>query len=214
MRKGSNKVFHLGIISVLTFSLGATPAFALQDLTVSDANLQYSSVTLEPQALVTKISTGLEQKVETLYDLASVASGPDHSFDVDAAIALAETEIGTSRPTGWAMQGECIMSTQRWVNADGGGTWSGSGSVLDNYANATRLPFELVQPGDIIQYENIIAPEAWVTGVHTVMVVAVNENGTLDIIQSNAPAGSGLVSKVTNWLPDPPFGFQAVVWRF
>ena len=132
---------------------------------------------------------------------------------MEAAIALAESEIGTSRPTGWDAPGECISSVHRWVTA-GGANWTGSGNPVDNYRGATRLSIADAQPGDIVQYENIEFPTSWVSGVHTVLITERHDDGTFTIIESNNPAGSGLVSKNTKWTPEPPAGFQAVVWRF
>ena len=85
---------------------------------------------------------------------------------------------------------------------------------VSNYTGATRLTIDYAQPGDIVQYENIDYPTSWVSGVHTLLIVGVNGDGTFDIVQSNIPGGSGLVTEVTDWVPAPPAGFQAVVWRF
>ena len=105
------------------------------------------------------------------------------------------------------------MSAQRWIKA-GGGAWNGSANPVSNYEGATRLSVEDAQPGDIIQYEHLASPTSWVTGVHTLMITGVNDDGTFEIIESNNPGGSGLVSKEDNWTPKPPEGFQAVAWRF
>lgn len=209
LRKTTNLVLVAGVI----FSFGATPAFAnplVKADTEETANMQY----VAPQGLTTL--NEIEQSTEhldALLELTAIKNGPEFGYDVEAAIALAESEIGTSRATGWSMPGECIMSAQRWIHA-GGGKWDGGGTPVTNYNNATRLPLHLAEPGDIIQYEHLFAPHAWVTGIHTVLVTGVNPDGTLEIIQSNAPAGSGLVTKDTSWTPEPPEGFQAVVWRF
>lgn len=199
---------------MLTFVFGATPAMA-QPHTAAYAVLaapeQFSSIS--SQSLNTELNTATTQHFDQMLNLAATKSGPRHGFDVDAAIALAEQEVGTSRATGWSQPGECIMSARRWVQA-GGGDWKGGGTPVTNYDTAERLPFSLVEPGDVIQYENIAAPHAWVSGVHTVLVTGLNEDGTLRIIESNVPFGSGLVTKSDRWLPNPPDGFQAVVWRF
>jgi hypothetical protein len=105
------------------------------------------------------------------------------------------------------------MSAQRWIKA-GGGAWTGSGNPVANYDGATRLTMENAEPGDIVQYEHIESPTSWVSGVHTVLITEVHDDGTFTIIESNNPGGSGLVKKNKSWTPEPPKGFQAVVWRF
>ena len=70
------------------------------------------------------------------------------------------------------------------------------------------------QPGDIVQYEYISSPSSWVSGIHTVLITGVNGDGTFSIVESNNPAGSGLVTSTESWVPKPPAGFEAVIWRF
>nr|WP_255499095.1 CHAP domain-containing protein [Leucobacter sp. cx-169] len=152
-------------------------------------------------------------EVSAVEVLAPVQVGPVAGFDVSAAVRAALSEVGSSRPTGWSQSGECIMSAQRWIRA-GGGAWRGGGDPVSNYAGATRLDPSDAQPGDVIQYEYAASPTMWVTGVHTLLVVGVNDDGTLHIVESNNPFGSGLVTETASWEPDPPAGFQAVVWRF
>lgn len=65
------------------------------------------------------------------------------------------------------------------------------GDPVSNYRNATRVTLEQVQPGDVIQYENIAFPTSWLTGVHTLLVAGVNDDGTLHIVESNNPGRSG-----------------------
>ncbi|GAA1620943.1 lipase [Leucobacter chromiireducens] len=134
-------------------------------------------------------------------------------YDWRAAVEMAYAEVGTARPTGWAAPGECIESARRWVNAGGGG-WDGGGSVLDNYAAASRHGVSEAVPGDVIQYHADGAEGAWAVGVHTVLVTGLNGDGTLRIVESNNPGGSGLVSADESWTPQPPVGFHAVAWRF
>lgn len=129
------------------------------------------------------------------------------------AVDLAYAEVGTSRATGYSQPGECIMSVQRWVHA-GGGAWVGGGDPVSNYAGAERLTADQAVPGDIIQYEWAADPSQWVSGIHTVLVTGVNGDGSLRIVESNNPAGSGLVTANDNWEPQPPAGFEAVAWRF
>lgn len=141
------------------------------------------------------------------------AQNSPHNFDVEATIAAATAEIGTSRATGWSQQGECIMSAQRWIRA-GGGAWLGGGDPVTNYTGALRLSPADAEAGDVIQYEYLSSPSSWVSGIHTVLITGVNDDGTFKIIESNNPAGSGLVSANDSWVPAPPAGFQAVAWRF
>ncbi|MGO1735850.1 MAG: lipase [Leucobacter sp.] len=142
-----------------------------------------------------------------------VATVVEPSYDWRAAVELAYAEVGTARPTGWAAPGECIESARRWVNAGGGG-WNGGGSVLDNYAGATRHSVSEAVSGDVVQYHADGAEGAWAAGVHTVLVTGLNTDGTLRIVESNNPGGSGLVSADESWTPQPPVGFHAVAWRF
>lgn len=207
----SSKAFIVGLVSSITFAFGAAPAVAaepVEDFTAVAA--VQTTATPVAQTLDTALSDA--EMLSSPLDLAESATIP-HNFDVAASIALAESEIGTSRPTGWSAPGECIMSAQRWIRA-GGGNWVGGGNPVTNYDTATRLTIAEAAPGDIVQYENIESPTSWVTGVHTVMIVGVNTDGSFQIIESNNPGGSGLVSKDENWLPKPPSGFEAVVWRF
>lgn len=208
MARPVHKTFIVSLVSALTFSLGVAPALAQPES--EDAFASAS-----PQLLDTTLTTAQADpaNLSGMLDVISIESGPRHGFDVEAAIAQATLEIGTSRATGWSQPGECIMSAQRWIQA-GGGNWTGGGTPVTNYDNATRLPLHLVEAGDVIQYENIYAPHAWVSGVHTLLVTGVNEDGTFSIIESNNPFGSGLVTATENWVPTPPPGFQAVAWRF
>lgn len=204
------KTFIVALVSSVTFAFGAAPAMA-------DAPIDEFQVQVEAAAQVTTVSQTLatDQQAAAAESVLTVAEGTaaPHGFDVERTIALAESEVGTSRATGWSQPGECIMSAQRWVRA-GGGNWKSGGNPVTNYDGATRLSLADAEPGDIVQYENIASPTSWVTGVHTVLITEVHDDGTFTIIESNNPGGSGLVSKDENWKPKPPEGFQAVVWRF
>ncbi|MBL3688014.1 lipase [Leucobacter zeae] len=208
------KTFIVGLISAVTFAVGAAPAMAEQP--IEDFSAAASAV--QPASPISQtLDTGgapvlAGEQIDSVLTIEKIADVPA-GFDVEAAIELAESEIGTSRPTGWSAPGECIMSAQRWIRA-GGGAWTGGGDPVSNYDNATRVTLANAQPGDIIQYENIASPTSWVTGVHTVMITGVNDDGTFTIIQSNSPGGSGLVTQEEDWTPAPPAGFQAAVWRF
>ncbi len=208
------KAFIVTLVSLVTLAFGVAPASALspsaplyEDVAaVQPASPTAQTFTAETNSLETK-------SLDTLLQQSEFGKNP-HSFNVEAAIAAARSEIGTSRPTGWSAPGECIMSVIRWVEGAGGAKWVGGGDPVSNYTGATRLTTDYAQAGDIVQYENIDYPTSWVSGVHTLLIVGVNGDGTFDIVQSNVPGGSGLVTEVKNWTPQPPAGFQAVVWRF
>lgn len=122
-------------------------------------------------------------------------------------------EVGTSRPTGWNQPGECIKSAQRWVAAAGG--YLAPGGVISGYTKSGAREVSLAEAakGDIIQYTNANGNDSDWTYVHTVAVVTNYGNGRFDIVQSNSPAGSGLVTRNTNWVPTPHAGWVARVWR-
>lgn len=130
------------------------------------------------------------------------------------AAKRALNSVGQTNPTGWGKSGECIVAVQNWLNASGirfiaGGPHSG-------YVNsgAKQVAWSDVQVGDVVQYENSFSPDAWLDGVHTVLVVGVDD-GKVQIVESNNPAGSGYVSTTTGWTPKPYVtNFRAVVWRF
>lgn len=206
----SAKAFAVSLVASVTFAFGAAPAVAdapIEDFSVASVQ----PVTTASQTLDTgdALAGAPIDSVLSIDDVAHVA----HDYDVDAAIALAESEVGTSRPTGWSQPGECIMSAQRWIRA-GGGNWGGGGDPVSNYDGATRVTLAAAEPGDVIQYEYVASPTSWVTGVHTVLITEVHDDGTFTIIESNNPGGSGLVGKNESWTPAPPAGFQAAVWRF
>ena len=206
------KAFIVTLVSTMTFTLGAAPAGATPLVESFALEAPAAGSVVEAQRLDTTQGSTENAALDTLLLMSDVAQTP-HNFDVAATIALAESEIDTSRATGWSQPGECIMSAQRWILA-GGGAWTGSGDPVSNYAGATRLPMSEAQPGDIIQYEHLDFPTSWVSGVHTVLITEVHGDGTFTIIESNNPGGSGLVSKNERWVPQPPAGFQAIAWRF
>ena len=207
------KPFVVTLIAAVTFALGAAPAGAIETEDFAAASAA-PAVSVSTQALSTE--TGAEPLAPIATVLAETESkhaSAAHGFDVDAAIAAATSEIGTSRATGWGAPGECIVSAQRWIRA-GGGAWTGGGDPVANYAGAVRLAPTEAQAGDIIQYEHLQFPTSWVSGVHTVLITGVNDDGTYQIIESNVPTGSGYVQAKESWTPNPPAGFQAVAWRF
>lgn len=201
----------VALVASLTFAFGAVPAFAADS---SDDVFAASTLTADApqQSLNTDESAVPSAQISSVLTMSEAQNSP-HGFDVEASIAAAAAEIGTSRATGWSQPGECIMSAQRWILA-GGGAWTGSGDPVSNYTGALRLSVADAEPGDIIQYEYVSSPTSWVSGIHTVLVTGVNDDGTFQIIESNNPAGSGLVTANTSWVPAPPAGFQAIAWRF
>lgn len=130
------------------------------------------------------------------------------------AAQIALNAVGQTNPTGWGQSGECIVAVQNWLNAAGvrfspGGPHSGY-----TQSGAVQVSWSDVQVGDVVQYENSLNPDAWLDGVHTVLVVGVN-GSSVQIVESNNPAGSGYVSTTTGWTPSPyAANFRAVVWRF
>lgn len=207
------KALIVSLISAMTFAFAVAPSN-----TPTDPEQQFDAVAAVQAAPVSQSLSASQNTVETtsldtLLEMSDYGKTP-HSYDVEAAIAQAKSEVGTSRPTGWSAPGECIMSVIRWVEGAGGANWVGGGDPVSNYQNATRLTIDFALPGDIVQYEHIASPTSWVSGVHTLLITGVNGDGTFTIIQSNIPGGSGLVTEVENWVPEAPAGFQTVVWRF
>lgn len=208
--RGAVKAVIVTLIPAVTFALGAAPA-AAEEAPAGYAAAAVATAVPTAQSLITTDALD-DLTLTTLNQEGELGSAPA-TYDVAAAIALAESEIGTSRATGWSQPGECIMSAQRWILA-GGGKWTGGGDPISNYNGALRLSIADAQPGDIVQYEHLLYPTSWIVGVHTLLITGVNGDGTFTIIESNNPGGSGLVSKNEHWTPAPPAGFQAVVWRF
>lgn len=154
-------------------------------------------------------------KVDPIIAVQSVdpESQPSKNFDVVKTVEAAQSEVGKSFPTGWNNPGECLVAANRWIKA-GGGNWYGAGTPIGNYAGAKEVEYKNAAPGDIIQYLSPTDPAAWVQGVHTVLVVKNNEDGTLQIIEANNPGGSGYVSANKKWTPKPPAGTEFKVFRF
>ena len=206
------KAMVVTLVSLVTLAFGIAPANALPSTSAKFEELAAVQPAAASQSLSANSNSIETKALDTLLELSDYGKAP-HNFDVEATIALAESEVGTSRATGWSQPGECIMSAQRWIRA-GGGAWGGGGNPVSNYDGATRVTLATAEPGDIIQYEYIDSPTSWVTGVHTVLITEVHDDGTFTIIESNNPGGSGLVGKNESWTPEPPAGFQAAVWRF
>lgn len=202
----------VSLVAAVTLALGTAPASAFEPSRTAWATEAAPVSISAAQTLNTVEASLTTNSLASLLTLTESAHA-SHNFDVEATIAAAKSEIGTSRATGWNQQGECIMSVQRWIRV-GGGAWTGGGDPIANYTGALRLSLTDVKAGDVIQYEHLTYPTSWVSGIHTVLVVGVNDDGTLSIVESNNPAGSGLVTATARWTPKPPTGFQAVVWRF
>lgn len=207
------KALVVSLISAMTFAFVAAPAEALPQQGEQFAEQAAVQPASAPQILSASNSSTETTSVDTLIEMSDYTKTP-HGYDVQGAIAMARSEVGTSRPTGWSAPGECVMSVFRWLEEGGGLVRGGPGNPVGIYRDATRLPLEAALPGDVVQYEHLTSPTSWVSGVHTLLIVGVNPDGTFDIIQSNIPGGSGLVTEVKNWTPEPPAGFQAVAWRF
>jgi len=208
------KAFIVTLVSLVTLAFGIAPATAMpEDLSLYEGVAAVQPATPAAQKFSTSENSLESKSLDTLMKMSEFGNNP-HNFNVEAAIAAARSEIGTSRATGWSAPGECIVSVIRWVRGAGGANWIGGSDPVSAYTGATRLTIEYAQPGDIVQYESIDYPTSWASGVHTLLIAGVNGDGTFDIVQSNVPGGSGLVTEVKDWSPQPPSGFQTVVWRF
>ena len=133
----------------------------------------------------------------------------------DAIATAAERELrehpGAFR-TGWSAPGECIMSTRRWVSEAGGQVGAG-GNASSYQGVASEVPGDQAARGDVIQYVDPNAPDAFNDGVHTVVVVGRNEDGSLQIIERNFDLNGG-IRRVDAWEPKPPAGWEARVYRY
>ncbi|WP_217132360.1 hypothetical protein [Leucobacter chinensis] len=141
------------------------------------------------------------------------ADGPQSHVSVKRMLEVALSEVGTSRPTGHNMPGECIVSVRRWVGAAGGNFGCCGAREGRLTAGLLEVSDGSLRPGDVVQYESYAFPNGYPWGVHTYMVLAVHDDGTHDIIESNVPFASGLVGIRKNQRLTPPPGFRAVVWR-
>lgn len=207
------KALIVTLVSLVAFAFGIAPVHAAPHV----SSVYDEAAALQPSTSSQSLNAG-ENSIETksLDQLLQMNDYADsgHNFDVAATIAAAKSEIGTSRATGWSAPGECVVSVGRWLDAGGADRSQAAGNPVDNYRGALRLSIEFAQPGDVVQYEHLEYPTSWVSGVHTLLITGVNGDGTFEIVQSNVPYGSGLVTIEENWVPQPPAGFQAVVWRF
>lgn len=157
--------------------------------------------------------------VPALFQSAQAATNGPQGFDQAKAADLAVAENGTSRPVGWNQPGECMVSVRRWI-AGAGGRMAG-GNVWETFVNSpatligtgAAVTSQAVK-GDVIQYHYNPDRTQFAKGVHTLMVVSNNGDGTLKIVQSNSPANTGKVSVVDRWRPAPPANFTAHLWRF
>ena len=107
----SAKAFIVGLVASVTFTLGAAPAVATTPIEDFSPAAVVPTTTTASQTLSTTDELA-GASIDSVLEIEETPQVP-HNFDVAATIALAESEIGTSRPTGWSQPGECIMSTQR-----------------------------------------------------------------------------------------------------
>ena len=131
------KAFIVTLVSLVTLAFGIAPAAALPQ----GEPLYEEAAAVQPAAPAAQTfsteANSLETKsLDTLLQQSEFGNNP-HNFNVEAAIAAARSEIGTSRPTGWSAPGECIMSVIRWVEGAGGANWVGGGDPVSNYTGAT-----------------------------------------------------------------------------
>ena len=132
---------------------------------------------------------------------------------------VAETEARNSPhkyqgQNGWDAQGECMVATARWLK-DAGGHWvGGRDSPIQSFtdANAARVGLGDVVRGDILQKYTPSDPSSW-TGVHTVVVLSNNGNGTLRIAESNFDL-DGNMRIVEDWKPEAQGKLEWSAWRF
>jgi hypothetical protein len=143
-----------------------------------------------------------------------VANGPQSVSGMEI-VRRASAEVGTARATGWDQPGECIKSVQRWIQQAGGDKKGGGVVVGYTSSGAVEVGMSDLRPGDVLQrtFDGEGANQNW-DEVHTVVVESVNADGSLVIIESNNPAGSGKVSRNTHWVPDGPSGWIWRAWRF
>ncbi len=137
--------------------------------------------------------------------------------DVNVTLQAALSEVGHSFATGWSAPGECIMAVKRWLAAAGVTNNGGGSGPYGLYPGAAVLVTDgSLRPGDVVQLTNIVNPNSWGDGVHTYMILRVHDNGRFDLIQSNVPYGSGLVTVKTDMdlsaYVKP--GWRPLVWRF
>ncbi|GAA3600005.1 hypothetical protein GCM10022198_25530 [Klugiella xanthotipulae] len=217
----------LGAVSLLAFSLAATPLYASGAWAEDGGEGRAAAASMSAvvsgigvasvrQTLAVPGAPGAEKLDLEGFTIAvgGITSTPvGHNFTVEKTIAAAYAEVGLVMRTGWSMPGECIAGAKRWILA-GGGAWTGSGDPVANYEGATRVAMADAAPGDIIQYTYVNAPTIWATGVHTVLITGVNGDGTYRIVEQNNPAGSGLVSANDKWTPQARSGLEPVAWRF
>ncbi|MBO6438763.1 lysozyme family protein [Enterococcus faecalis] len=131
------------------------------------------------------------------------------------AVELAVKDVGQSFTTGWGQRGECIVAVQGWINGAKAGTFR-PGGVRTGYlqSGAKEVAWNQAKSGDVIQYENLGNPDLFDVGVHTMLVESVNKDGTINVVESNNPGGSGLVGQRKGVTNRAPSGWRAVVWRF
>lgn len=174
-----------------------------------------SAATVEAEAQTSETATVAGVVIGSCAPDCKGVNGRQGSFSVQAALDHAMSELGRQFNTGWGQPGECIVSVQRWING-AGGTFN-PGGARGGYlqSGAVEVTDGSLRPGDVVQFESLLVPNAFLGGVHTYMVLSVNPNGTHDLIESNyLPPFQGVVGVRKNQELSPPPGFRAVVWRF
>lgn len=216
-----------GIVTAFIGTFGATSAQALPEV-------RTETVQTKPAVGEITAPVAADSKVQLSFERPAVKSSPappppvdpliavasadpeaqiSKNFDVLGTIKAARSELGKSFPTGWNQPGECLVAAKRWITS-GGGNWFGAGTPIANYVGAKEVDYKNAAPGDVIQYLAPENPNAWVSGVHTILVTKNNMDGTLEIIEANNPGGSGFVSENKHWTPAPPAGLVFKVFRF
>ncbi|MBP1047145.1 lysozyme family protein [Enterococcus sp. BWM-S5] len=150
------------------------------------------------------------------YLKSSASSGSSDASGWKAeALKNARNDIGNTYPTGWGNRGECMVAVQMWINGVRQGSWI-PGGVRTGYlqSGAIEVPWTSAKSGDVIQYESLSSPDTFAVGVHTMFVEKINSDGSIHVIESNVPGGSGLVGERTVKQSDAPSGWRSVVWRF
>jgi hypothetical protein len=155
----------------------------------------------------------------------AIVQGPlkiDNAAIADNGLAELNSAPGP-RQTGFNQPGECVRSVARWLMAAGGPDLSGDDITTYTSLGAVTVDPANARKGDIVQYQNTGSDQNWASGVHTLVIVANNGDGTFWIVQSNAfgydkngqPVANyaGVVTQIKSWKPSPPVGFIAHFWR-
>ncbi len=113
--------------------------------------------------------------------------------------------------------GQCVMAVKRWIGAAGGTMKGGSGPIAAFEASGAAKvgSFADVHAGDVVQLSGKTDASWEYQHIHTFVITGPGSHpGTYNIVQSNSPAGSGLVTTVQDWKPAAPADGQYSIWRF